>query len=493
MAWPTALHIAASKVPILVIGAGPSGLAASYRLSKLGLRPTIVEQSPHIGGLMRSIPHGDYIVDLGRKELYTRIPEVDALWHDLLGDDYRTYPHRVGSLYGGQILEMSGRFRGLLRGVPLPLLFAGGADLGRAWIADAARPPAHYEDYWYRRAGRRFAQAFAQGYWEKFRGRRWQEMAVPARHADGQRAKSHPLGAIVHGLKLATQGGPSSQRHWKHPARGSGQICERIAKSLNDQGIGILTQRRVVEIACADGAIDEVVVDGPSGVTRYRPEHVISSLQVEDLATLLHGPETPAPGFRPPDSGKRSVVLVYLFFDETPRFPHAWLEVNDRELACGRITNYAAFGGDMVPAGKTALCVEYFLNGETPPQRRSDDEWKRLAHDECARSRLIDPNRPYGSMVVHLHRCNAAASWREAQEAERRTLLDAVRPLRNLYQVNRPGTDWATFAGLMAAEAIATGTRHFFDMRADPTRSYAESDRVFRRETQPVPGRVSAP
>ena len=69
MARPTTLHIAASKVPVLVIGAGPSGLAASYRLSRLGWRPTIVEQSAHVGGLMRSIPHSDYVVDLGRKEL----------------------------------------------------------------------------------------------------------------------------------------------------------------------------------------------------------------------------------------------------------------------------------------------------------------------------------------------------------------------------------------------------------------------------------------
>lgn len=439
---------------------------------------------------MRSITHGDYVVDLGRKELYTRIPEVDAFWHELLGKDYRAYPHRVGSLYGRRVLEMSSRFRGIFRGMPLPMLVAGSADLGRAWIAGTVSPPANYEDYWYRRAGRRFARAFAQGYWEKFRGQQWREMAVPATHADGQPASAHSLGAISHGLKLATQGGPSGQHCWKHPALGTGQICERLAARLLDEGVEILMETEVVAIACDDGLISEVVTEGASGTVHYRPSHIVSSLQVEELTALLCGPETDAPVFHQAGFIKRSVVLVYLFLDEAPRFPHAWLEVNDPALACGRISNYAAFGGDMVPDGKTALCIEFFVDGETT--QRPDEEWQQLAQDECAKNGLIDPLRLEDAMVVRLERCNAAASWREAQETQRQRLLDAIRPLRNLYHVNRPGADWATFAGLLAGEAIAAGSRGVFDLRADPTRSYADSERLFRQARPPEAGRVVA-
>jgi len=54
-------------------------------------------------------------------------------------------------------------------------------------------------------------------------------------------------------------------------------------------------------------------------------------------------------------------VLVYLLLDEPCRFPHAWLEVNDTALKCGRITNYAAFNGDMVPDGKGRVRLEFLI------------------------------------------------------------------------------------------------------------------------------------
>jgi protoporphyrinogen oxidase len=453
----------------LIIGAGPSGLAAAHRLAEAGIRPVIVEKSPHFGGLMRSIRRGPFIVDLGRKELYARIPEIDALWNDVLGSDYRPYPHRIGSLYQGRIIEMSSAFRGIRRGMPLIALLLGAADLGRAWMLSGVRKPGNYEEYWHQRAGGRFARALAQGYWEKFRGQRWSERPVPETLAEGQAAPSHSFGAIAHGLKLAARGGPSAQRQWRHPARGAGQICAGLVERLRQAGVEIHFETEVFGIIREDRAITDVLAAGPTHCTCYQAENVISSLQVEALAALLGGAAVDqADAVR-----QRAVILVYLFLDEPPRFPHAWLEVNDTDLSSGRITNYAAFDGDMVPPDQTALCVEFFLDGDDAKLDRSEEEWTKIAIAECGRSALIDAARIRDTMLVRLDRCNAAASWREAQESGRRDMLERIRPYRNLYHVYRPGTDWAMFAGLMAAESIIAGERHTFERRADPTRSYA--------------------
>lgn len=456
----------------LVIGAGPSGLAAAYRLAQAGFKPVIVEKSPHFGGLMRSIRHGSFIVDLGRKELYARIPEVDALWTDLLGDDYRAYSHRVGSLYGGRILEMSSRFRGIRRGMPLASFVAGGIDLGRAWLTSGFHTPANYEEYWYQRAGRGFARALAQGYWEKFRGLPWAELPVPDVHADGQEARSYSFGAIAHGVKLAAQGGASGQRQWRHPARGTGQVCGVLAERLKALGIEIQFDCEIFGIASQQSAISDIFAKTSTGCVRYQARNIVSSLQVETLVSLI-GRQVTADGA---PVRQRTVVLAYLFLDEPPRFPHAWLEINEPSLQCGRITNYAAFNGDMVPPGQTALCVEFFLDGDDPRLDRTDAEWLALAIDECAGVGLIDPGRVGDSLLVRFDRCNAAASWREAQEDARLRMFGEVRPYQNLYHVYRPGTDWATFAGLMAAESILSGNRDGFDRRADPTRSYTASN-----------------
>jgi protoporphyrinogen oxidase len=418
---------------------------------------------------MRSIRHGDFVVDLGRKELYSRIGDVDTFWNGLLGCDYRSYDHRVGSLYRGRILEMSGAYRGPKRGMPLASFVAGAMDLGRAWLASGFRKARTYEEYWHQRAGRRFAEALAQGYWEKFRGQRWSDMPVPEVHAEGQSAHSYSFSAIAHGVKLAARGGPAGQRRWRHPAKGTGQICSAMVERLRQAGIGINYGSDVIAMRRDDHSVTAVTVRTASGLKYYRPRAVISSQQVEDLASLLRGLDTDtACRMR-----SRTVVLVYLFIEEKPRFPHAWLEVNDVTLSCGRITNYAAFNGEMVPPGRTALCLEFFLDSDDPALIRSDEEWTQTAVGECTDAALIDPDKISDAFVMRLDRCNAAASWREAQETNRLRIFEQIRHFRNLYYTSRPGTDWATYAGLTAADAIISEDRPRFDRLTDPTRSYS--------------------
>ena len=76
---------------------------------------------------------------------------------------------------------------------------------------------------------------------------------------------------------------------------------------------------------------------------------------------------------------KRTVVLVYLFLNEEPRFPHAWLQVTCPSTRIGRITNYAAFSRDMVPQGKTCLCCEMYCFGPDKLLEMDDQAIAKLA------------------------------------------------------------------------------------------------------------------
>jgi protoporphyrinogen oxidase len=461
------------RIHTLIVGAGPSGLATAHRLAEGGIVPLVVEKNQAAGGLMRSIRRGDFTLDIGRKELYTRIPEVDRFWRELLRDDYREYPHRVGSLYRGRILELSSQYRGPLRGLPLPWLIWGGLDLMRCWLGSRLSEPANYQEYWYRRAGRRFARIFAQGYWEKFRGQAWADMPAPDTEIDGSHASSYSFNAIRQGLRLASQGGPSTQARWRHPAKGSGQISELMLDRLRRQGVPVAFETEVISIKAVDGQVFEVTTRSAAGFDNHYPRHVVSSMQIEDLANLLIDmSKPPTKAAKPPADVEQSVVLVYLFLDEPCRFPHAWLEVNDTELKAGRITNYAAFNGDMVPEGKTCLCVEFFCVGDNSIMRMSAPEVAALAIRECVDNDLIDQQKLVDTFVTTMKRTNAAASWRDWQKAFKMRLLKEVSDVGNLFHVNRPGMDWATFAGMVAAESILEGCRAGFDRRADPTKRY---------------------
>lgn len=75
---------------IVIIGAGPTGLGAAYRLQELGHDDwTIYEASDHIGGLAAS--HTDdagFTYDLGGHVLFSHYEYFDRLFDTLLGDQY---------------------------------------------------------------------------------------------------------------------------------------------------------------------------------------------------------------------------------------------------------------------------------------------------------------------------------------------------------------------------------------------------------------------
>ena len=66
----------------------------------------------------------------------------------------------------------------------------------------------------------------------------------------------------------------------------------------------------------------------------------------------------------------------------------------------GRITNYAAFNGDMVPKGKACLCVEFFCVGDSPIMRLPASEVAALAIRECVDNGLIDPAKLIDTFVT---------------------------------------------------------------------------------------------
>src|SRR5258705_11803606 len=93
----------------LILGAGPGGLAAAHQLVLSGATPILIEKDSEVGGLMRAVRRGPFVVDIGRKELYSRIPAVHRTWCELLGDDYRPYQRRVGILSEGRVFDASPR------------------------------------------------------------------------------------------------------------------------------------------------------------------------------------------------------------------------------------------------------------------------------------------------------------------------------------------------------------------------------------------------
>src|SRR5215207_1698213 len=78
-----------STTQTLVLGGGPAGLTAGYLLGEAGRPVTVLEAEDQVDG---------YRFDLGGHRFFTKSFEVDALWHEVLGEEFLLRP-RMSRIY----------------------------------------------------------------------------------------------------------------------------------------------------------------------------------------------------------------------------------------------------------------------------------------------------------------------------------------------------------------------------------------------------------
>ena len=71
----------------IIIGAGPSGLAAGYELSLYNKQVIIYEKLNSVGGLARTIDYKKCKYDIGPHRFYTLNNEINKFYNNILGKD----------------------------------------------------------------------------------------------------------------------------------------------------------------------------------------------------------------------------------------------------------------------------------------------------------------------------------------------------------------------------------------------------------------------
>src|SRR5436305_264408 len=76
---------------IVIIGAGPTGLGAAYRLKQLGYNNfQMYERSPHLGGLASSFTDSaGFTWDIGGHVMFSHYKYYDDVFNTLMGDDFQ--------------------------------------------------------------------------------------------------------------------------------------------------------------------------------------------------------------------------------------------------------------------------------------------------------------------------------------------------------------------------------------------------------------------
>src|SRR5687768_8673932 len=103
---------------VLILGGGPTGLAAGVRLSEAGHSVKMIERLPWTGGLSKTYHRGPYKLDLGPHRFTPHSQEVFDFGKRMCGNDLITVEYKAQIWLNNKLVSYPFRLKELLTRIP---------------------------------------------------------------------------------------------------------------------------------------------------------------------------------------------------------------------------------------------------------------------------------------------------------------------------------------------------------------------------------------
>jgi protoporphyrinogen oxidase len=404
--------------------------------------------------------------DIGGHRFFTKVNEVEALWHEILPDsEFLMRPRMSRIFYGGKFYDYPLKAMNALRNLgPIEAVRCVGS---YAWVR--VRPPKDmttFEGWTASRFGWRLYRTFFKTYTEKVWG-------VPATsiQADwaAQRIKNLSLSkAIINSLmpKRNQKDITSLIEEFQYPKFGPGMMWETALEKVLAAGCTIQYESKVVGIERNDTGATTVVVERRDGVReQIAASQVISSMP---FGALVRGMNPPAPAnvvAAADDLKYRDFLTVALVVPEKYAFPDNWIYVHEPGVKLGRIQNFGSWSPFMVKEGRTCLGLEYFVNEGDEYWSMSDEDLVKLGTRELEALKLIDHGQVEQGYVVRMPKAYPVydGSYAASVDTLRHWIAEHT---PNVWPVGRNGMhrynnqDHSMYTAMLSVENIVDGAKH---------------------------------
>ena len=462
------------KPHVIILGAGPAGVGAAYRLRHLDLAyVTVVEQRDVPGGNAGSFEIGGQRLDYGSHRLH---PACDpAILNDirsLLGNDLIKRPRHGRILLNGKWIHFPLK--------PVDLLLHADRRFAIGALRDAVSRSMNqnqngsdtFASVLLEKLGPTICNSFYFPYARKIWGRAPEELsAVQAR----KRVSAHSFPKLlrkvldrVPGLKRGEAG------VFYYPRKGYGQISEAYSEAAAADDAAQLFGCKVTRLVQPRGADDHWIVEADQGGDRrtLHADYVWSTIPVSLLARMVQPPPPSEVIEAATSLESRAMLLIYLQLpvDRFSEFDaHYFPETAVSITRMSEPKNYV--GATARPLGRTTLCAELPCSPDGADWSMTDAELGKLVADDLARAGIPLPCSPD---AVNVKRLRQAYPIYSTGYERHFSVLDAwVSELPRLLSYGRQGLfahDNTHHALAMAYAAVDCLTEGVFD--ADKWQTY---------------------
>lgn len=467
------------KESVVLIGAGPTSLAAGLELVKHGYRVTILEREDRVGGISKTIQKNGYRFDVGGHRFFTKNEEVDRLWRGVLGSDFKKTPRLSRIYYNKKFfmypIELGDTFKkaGLVTSI-----LCGGSFV--RYKIFPIKPEKSFADWTTNRFGKKLFEMFFKSYTEKVWGISTRELSA---EWAAQRIKGLSLWEVLRNDLFKSRNQVKSLiNEFLYPKYGPGMMYETMAKDIEKLGGEIDLNRNVVKIKLTGSKVTGVVAeDGRGKKYFYKADHFISTMPLPDTIDFL------SPKLEVAKSVKRELkfrdfLSVNLIVDKSNIFPDNWIYVHDPSVTMGRIQNFKNWSKYMTKdLNHSPIGCEYFCNQGDEIWSMNDKDLIEMATKEMEKIGLIVAKDVISGNVYRMR--DAYPVYMGNYQKAILEAREELEKIDNLQVAGRGGTfrynnmDHSILAGLYAARNIMGGNFNVWEVNTEE--EYHEERRSF--------------
>ena len=448
---------------VIVIGAGPAGLAAGYELTKQGVAPTLFEMDAQVGGISKTIRYKDNYFDLGGHRFFTKFHDVNLVWHEVLGDRFLKRPRLSRIYYNNRFFNYPLTAMNALLGVGIvdTTKILCSYMCARMFPASTENT---FEEWVSNRFGKRLFSIFFKTYTEKVWG-------IPCSEIQAEWAAQRIKGLSLYSAVMNALFKPRNNKittlidQFDYPEFGPGMMYDEMRSKIEQMSGIVKTQHRVTRVFHTNGKVTSVETVDAAGKTENLPgTDFLSSLPLTELVQILD----PAPPDSVLDASHylkyRSLVTVDIVVNQLELFPDNWIYIHSPEVKLGRIQNFKNWSPSMVgDPSTTTLGLEYFCTEGDEFWNMADQDMFNMAAEEVSKIQICKREKIGDYVIVRVPKAYPVYDMDYPKHLK--TIRDYLDGIQNLQPIGRYGMfkynnmDHSILTGLMAAKNILADSK----------------------------------
>ena len=348
---------------VIIIGAGPAGLTATYELSKSNKKVLLIEKKSNVGGLAETKIFGDFRYDIGPHRFFTKNKEINELFMEILGEDAVAVNRKTRILFKGKYFDYPL--------TPINALFGLGIfesiSVGFSYIYARLKSRLkiskieNFEDWVIDRFGKKLFSNFFKNYTEKVWGIDCKDIG---KDWAAQRIKGLSLLTAV---KFALF--PNSKKRPKslvdkfyYPKLGAGMLWEKLESLINKNYSNNATIKKSIFVSKVKKENNKFIVqckNAEGEIEEFSSESLFFSNPLLDFIDIF---DTNKPREIIESRNKlryRNHISVHLTIDKK-LFDDNWIYIHSPDIDMARISDFTNFSSSMSTEGLYPLTLEYF-------------------------------------------------------------------------------------------------------------------------------------